>query len=46
MAASPRPGSAHVGELANAALSRIFSVDWVESLTSFLTAGPFLYLNL
>lgn len=46
MVAWPRPGSAHVGELANAALSRIFSVDWVESLTSFPTAGPFLYLNL
>lgn len=46
MAALPRPGSAHVGELANAALSRIVSVNWVESLTSFLTTGPFLYLNL
>lgn len=45
-AASPRPGSAHAGELASAALSRIVRVNWVESLTSFLTAGPFLYLNL
>lgn len=46
IAVLPRPGSAHVGELANVALSRIVSVNWIESLTKLPDSWPFSALEL